>query len=59
MKISRAERAALGAAALLLAFLVFGRKEKDPMRQKDKERRRAARRAEKRHRQAQREGLGA
>ena len=46
-------------AALLLAFLVFGRKEKDPMRQKDKERRRAARRAEKRHRQAQREGLGA
>lgn len=35
-------------AALLLAFLVFGRKEKDPMRQKDKERRRAARRAEKR-----------
>ena len=41
-------------AALLLAFLVFGRKEKDPMRQKDKERRRAARRAEKRHRQAQR-----
>ena len=46
-------------AALLLAVLVFGRKEMDPMTQKDKERRRAARRAEKRHRQAQREGLGA